>query len=146
MLASIEIFDWVVLKFNAAQSYVLIAPLFGVLLFEAFPEEFLFRGYIFGNFNLKLARWKASLTAILLFCLFPITLVAKSSLLNMEANLGGTSNIRLEYLITLILIGSMMQYLRMLTRSVWTSVRFHLFFVFQNWLLGPQSNEYDSNY
>jgi hypothetical protein len=44
------------------------------------------------------------------------------------------------YLITLFIFGAFVQYLRVLTKSIWVGVGFHLFFVQMNQLIGLSDN------
>lgn len=137
-ISSIELFNWGEVAINAPKNNLFVSHLLAVLLFEAFPEEFLFRGYIYSNLNLAFSKRKAFLITVVLFSAFPLILVLVNQLLDLEFTLGGSSNIRLEYFVTLLVFGSMVQYLRILTNSIWTSIGFHLFFVYLNRLVGPK--------
>ena len=55
-ILAIEVFNWGEVIINTPKNYLLINHLFGGLLFEAFPEEFLFRGYIYSNLNLAFSK------------------------------------------------------------------------------------------
>jgi uncharacterized protein len=111
-----------------------------VFLFEAFPEELMFRGYIQGKLNSQYIKWKAGLAVVVLFVLFPIVVVPiQEHLLNLPIQIGSNSSITGGYLMYMTLFAAMMVYLRNLTGSVWTTMGFHLVFVSMNNFLGLES-------
>jgi hypothetical protein len=110
-----------------------------VFFFEALPEELVFRGYIYRNLNTTLRRWAAGAVTVALFVLLPIVLVAiQRNILGMEIQVGPSDRITGGYLITMMFFAAFVQYLRILTGTVWTGIGFHLHFVFLNRLLGPR--------
>ncbi|MCE7990971.1 MAG: CPBP family intramembrane metalloprotease [Roseivirga sp.] len=131
---------WGGLKINSSGP-VLSAMLFAfVLTFltDALPEELLFRGYIYTNLNTRFTKVKSSLITIVLFALIPVvSMLIQKQLLGYEVLIGGANTITPSYIITLIFFGAFVLYLRILTRSLWTGVGFHLVFVFMNQLMGP---------
>jgi uncharacterized protein len=110
-----------------------------VFLFEALPEELVFRGYIFSTLNVRFRKWKAALISIFSFVLLPVVLVQiQRYILGMEVSVGRTDHIELSYLITMLLFASFIQYLRILTGSIWTGIGFHLVFVYINRMIGTE--------
>lgn len=142
-ILAVVIFGWGEVNFNwdaGASNSVLIGLLI-VFTFEAFPEELLFRGYLFSTLNVRFKKWQAALLTVGLFVLLPILLTPfQQYVLGMETNVGGNQNVQLGYVIILILFGSFVQYLRVLTNTIWTGIGFHLMFVFMNRLIGTDSN------
>jgi membrane protease YdiL (CAAX protease family) len=136
---------WAVLKFNSDAAYLnaLFLGLLVVFLFEALPEELAFRGFIYSNLNTKFARWKSGLITVGLFVLLPVLLtpVQKYVLGMQDVYVGGSSSIAVSYVITMFLFGSFVQYLRILTGTIWTGVGFHLLFVYINHLIGLDANK-----
>ncbi|GAB5526287.1 MAG: hypothetical protein Roseis2KO_41590 [Roseivirga sp.] len=134
---------WGGLKINSSGP-VLSTMLFAfVLTFltDALPEELLFRGYIYTNLNRRYSKIKSSLITILLFsCLPVVSMLIQKQLLGYEVSIGGANTITPSYIITLIFFGAFVIYLRILTRSLWTGVGFHLVFVFMNQLMGPSES------
>lgn len=109
-----------------------------VLLFEAVPEELVFRGYIYRNFSSRHRRWVAAVLTTALFVSLPLILVQiQSGVFGTEITIGGSSSITAQYLIMLTIFGFFVQYLRVLTNAIWTGMGFHLAFVFMNRLVGP---------
>jgi len=110
-----------------------------VFFFEALPEELVFRGYIYRNLNTELRRWAASAVTVALFVLLPVVAVAiQQRVLGTEIQVGGSNRITGGYLITMTFFAAFVQYLRILTGTVWTGIGFHLHFVFLNRILGPR--------
>lgn len=139
-LAATSVAGWAQLSINAVSPLVLASAILSVLLFEALPEELIFRGYIYSHLATVLSRRKAVLTAVGLFVLFPVILVQLQRLLGMEVSIGGAPGIRPGYLFFLTLFGLLVQYLRVVTGTIWASVGLHLLFVFSNRLIGPTPN------
>jgi membrane protease YdiL (CAAX protease family) len=137
------IFGWGELNFNAGGSFI-TTILFGVVtvfLFEALPEELMFRGYIFSNLNVKYKTWISALMTIGLFVILPIFLVPiQKYLLGMEIYIGGRSAIHPSYLITMVFFGAFVQYLRILFKSIWVGVGFHLSFVYIDKIIGLEES------
>ncbi|MEP1306984.1 MAG: CPBP family intramembrane glutamic endopeptidase [Balneola sp.] len=133
------VFGWGNVTFNSINLSVLGSGILTVMLFEALPEELIFRGYIYTHLTTDFAKWKASLITVLLFVISPVILVSIQRLLNINVTIGGASSITLSYILSLIFFGVFVQYLRVLTNSVWTGVGFHLFFVYINRLIGTSS-------
>lgn len=108
-----------------------------VFLFEALPEELIFRGYIYSNLNSFYARWKSAVFTVLLFAVLPIMLVPiQKYILGLDVYLGGFDHVAPSYVITLLIFGSFVQYLRILSKSIWVGVGFHTFFVYFDRIMG----------
>ncbi|MCL7969687.1 MAG: CPBP family intramembrane metalloprotease [marine benthic group bacterium] len=113
-----------------------------VFFFEALPEELAFRGYIYRNLNTRLSRWLAGAVTVALFVLLPTVLVPiQEHFLGMDVVVGGASGLTAGYLITMAVFGSFVQYLRILTGTIWTGVGFHFAFVLLNRVIGPRSTD-----
>lgn len=111
--------------------------------FEALPEELLFRGYIFRNLNGVMRKWTASITTVALFVLLPILLVQiQSRWLGMEIQVGPSDHITTSYLLIMCAFGTFLQYLRVLTGTVWTGIGFHLFFLMANRIMGVRESSF----
>lgn len=127
-----QLFGWATVTVNLAPSALLA---FGVAVitaffYEALPEELLFRGYIFRNLHARMRQWTASLATIGLFVLIPVCVVPlQRYVFQMETQLGNSTGITVEYLVIIVLFAAFLQYLRVLTGTVWTGVGFHLFFL-----------------
>jgi len=113
-----------------------------ILFFEALPEELVFRGYIYRNLNTVSRRWVAGVFTVGLFVLLPVVLSPiQRHLLGMEVSVGGASTMTGGYVITMTLFGTFVQYLRILSGSIWTGVGFHLAFVLINRIMGPRPTD-----
>ncbi|WP_026115491.1 CPBP family intramembrane glutamic endopeptidase [Nocardiopsis kunsanensis] len=89
-----------------------------VLLYEALPEELIFRGYLFRNLNTVMAGWLAVVAQAALFTLFGTALWVLSS--GWEV-LGERVTL---FFAMAVVIGC----LRVVTGNVWTCIGFHLVF------------------
>jgi membrane protease YdiL (CAAX protease family) len=135
---------WGGLKINVTAS--ILESLAWIALFtfltDALPEEIIFRGYIYANLNLKYHKLKAALITTFVFALMPVfSMLVQNQLLGYPVNIGGANTVTVGYTITLLLFGAFMIYLRILSGSVWTSIGFHLVFVFMNQLMGPGDSQ-----
>ncbi len=112
-----------------------------VFLFEAFPEELLFRGYMYSHLNTKYKRWISSIFTVLLFLLLPVILVPlQKYILGMDVYIAGSNSVTLSYLLIMLFFGSFLQYLRIITKSIWTGIGFHALFVYFDRIMGSTSN------
>jgi len=109
-----------------------------VFLFEALPEEFVFRGYIYSNLNSGLTKWKAAILSVLFFVGLPPAMLLIQSIFGIKGSFGINASITIEFLMTLMVFGAFAQYLRIITNSIWTGVGFHLFFVSFNKIIGQK--------
>lgn len=136
-----NLFGWATVTLNLTGSALgtLAAGIGTVFFFEALPEELVFRGYIYRNLNTVLPRWAAGALTVALFVLLPVVVVSiQHRLLGMEVSVGGASTITGSYLITMLLFGTFVQYLRILSGTIWTGVGFHFAFILINRIMGPR--------
>lgn len=143
-IAGAELFGWANVTVTVAEGAFggLLFSMFTVIFFEALPEELAFRGYIYRNLNTRLSRWLAGLVAVGLFVLAPVILVPiQEHVLRMDVSVGGASHLTGGYLITMAIFGSFVQYLRILTGTIWTGVGFHFAFVLLNRVIGPRPTD-----
>lgn len=140
-LLATSLFGWATVTVNPSASALaaLAAGWLTTLFFEAVPEELAFRGYIYRNLNGKLPRWSAGVLTTVLFALLPVVLVwIQGRVLGMEVQVGNADRITGGYLIIMLIFGGLMQYLRILTGSVWTGIGFHLHFVYLNRIISSR--------
>jgi hypothetical protein len=82
--------------------------------------------------------WAAAALTVVLFVLLPVILVPiQRNILGMDISVGATNHITVDYLIIMTIFGSFVQYLIILTGTVWTSIGFHLAFLLANRIMGP---------
>lgn len=139
-----EIFGWGEIQFNMESGFLktIALGLLVTFLFEAFPEEILFRGYIYSHLNVKFSKWLSGLVTIGLFVMLPIILsLFHKYILGQEMYIGGSYNITTGYVISIIFFGFVVQYLRVLSGAVWLGMGFHLAFVHINHLIGPTGDK-----
>ncbi|OLT29724.1 CAAX protease [Nocardiopsis sp. CNR-923] len=89
-----------------------------VLVFEAVPEELIFRGYLFRNLNAAMPAWLAVLAQAALFALFGSTLWVLSQ----------GWGVLVERLPLFLVMGIVLGCVRVVTGNVWACVGFHLVF------------------
>lgn len=133
------VFGWATLSINPAPGAltgITIATL-TAFFFEALPEELMYRGYIYRNLNTTMRRWTAGLVTVALFTLLPVALVLiHPFVLTMPVQIGSSDHITGGYLLTMALFGTFLQYLRVLSGTVWAGIGFHLFFLMSNRIVG----------
>lgn len=130
-----DLFGWATVSLNRSEGVftAIAAGIATAFFFEALPEELIFRGYIFRNLNTVMRRWTAGAVTVGLFVLLPIVAVqAQEHVLGMEVQIGGTNRITMGFLAILFLFATFLQYLRVLTGTVWAGIGFHLFFLMAN--------------
>jgi membrane protease YdiL (CAAX protease family) len=135
------VFGWATLSINPAPGAA-TAIAIGILtafFFEALPEELIFRGYIFRNLNTTLRKWTAGLVTTILFTLLPVFVVlVQRYLLKTPIVVGPSDHITTGYLLTMFFFATFLQYLRVLTGTVWAGIGFHLFFLMSNRIIGTR--------
>lgn len=136
------VFDWGSISINTSGPflYTFLVAFIATMFTDGLPEELLFRGMLYSNLNVRYSKLKSSAIAVLLFTLFPFVIVGIQKLMGNGVFIGATDRITPSFVITMLFFGSFMQYLRILTNSVWTSVGFHTLFVFMNVLIGTEPN------
>lgn len=130
----------ITINWEGAQIDLILMGMVLVFFTDALPEELVFRGYIFSNFLDHFVKWKSALYALFLFVLFPVILIPAKGLLGPNTSSGIVENLSAGYIGYLIFFGAFATYLRILTKSIWTSVGFHLMFVYINQLTGLNSS------
>lgn len=133
------IFGWATVTINPTPgaSSALTVAMLTAFFFEALPEELVFRGYIYRNLSGTMRRWTAGLVTIALFTLLPVVLVLiQRHVLDMPVQIGPSDRITASYLLTMVLFGTFLQYLRTLSGTVWAGIGFHLFFLMSGRLAG----------
>lgn len=134
-----DLLGWsdVEINYDSETASKLALGLLTVLFFEALPEELLFRGYLYSNLSASFKKWQAGMITVLLFLLLPITLsLVQKYFLGMEMSLSGANTITAEYVLMILVFGSFIQYLRIMTNNVFTGMGFHLFFIGFNRISG----------
>jgi membrane protease YdiL (CAAX protease family) len=102
---------------------LLISLMVLVFLFEALPEELVFRGYIYHNLNTVLPRWAAVGGQAVLFALWGVAIGAAPTI------------DRVIFLFGMAIILGMF---RAITDDVWACIGFHLAFQTVQQFLGSQ--------
>lgn len=133
-----ETAGWAVIQINwqGARVDLILLGMLSVFITDAFPEELVFRGYIFSELTRKFSKWKSACMTTILFFIFPVILFPVKALLGPDITTGIVSSISVGYLGYMILFGAFAMYLRVLTGSIWTGIGFHLMFVYMNQLIG----------
>lgn len=107
---------WVGIRFQATfleTGLALLRLLLLVFLYEALPEELLFRGYLLTNLKEKLTVWPATFTQAALFTLFAVAVGAAGSV---------------DRIIFLFSFALVLGVFRNATQSLWGPIGFHLAF------------------
>ncbi|MDM5302062.1 CPBP family intramembrane metalloprotease [Bacillus subtilis] len=103
---------------------VLFLNMIIAFFYEAFPEELTFRGAVYYALNRRFNCFKALFLQPILFVLAPITVGGLQYIAGIES-----PAITLDYIILLLSFGFILQLLRIVTGSLWTSIAFHLAFL-----------------
>lgn len=115
-LATTLALGWASISFGAPSARVLLLftylPLL-VFLYEALPEELVFRGYFYRNLADRYARWMAVVAQAALFTLWGIAIGAAGSV---------------ERFVLFFTFSIVLGVLRALTNNLWTCIGFHLAF------------------
>lgn len=122
-LAVVLALGWATLRVPASAGAVIgsvAGLLLLVLLYEALPEELIFRGYLYRNLVSVLPAWLAVGAQAVLFSLFGLALGAD----------GGRAVVFLAF-------GFVLGLIRLVTGSLWAPIGFHLVFQTCAQLAGP---------
>lgn len=84
-----------------------------VLLYEALPEELIFRGYVYRNLNVSFPRWSAVAGQAVLFTLWGVAIGAASAI---------------ERVTIFFFMAAVIGMIRAITGDVWACIGFHLAF------------------
>jgi membrane protease YdiL (CAAX protease family) len=117
---------------------LLVIAVATAFLFEALPEELIFRGYVYKTLSATHARWVASVVTVALFLTMPVLSVPVQQVVLGTVQVGPADHITAGYLITLLIFGTFLQYLRVLTGTIWAGIGFHLAFLLANRIVGPR--------
>ena len=139
LIISLSSWAQISLNWQSAQIDMILLGMLLVFLTDAFPEELVFRGYIFTNLLEKFVKWKSALISLVLFVLFPAIFLPIKNLLWPDITSGIVNEISIGYIGYLLFFGAFAIYLRVLTKSIWTGVGFHLMFVYMNQIMGLES-------
>ncbi|PUA40211.1 CPBP family intramembrane metalloprotease domain-containing protein [Paenibacillus elgii] len=125
-----EWLGWIrITEFHISMPLIAIALLNVVVAFfyEAFPEELTFRGAVYSALSDRFGRIFALFLQPVVFVLAPVTVSGLHLIAGFEA-----AAITLDYVILLVTFGSVLQLLRLVTNSLWTSIGFHLTYLFSS--------------
>lgn len=103
---------------------VLLLNMIIAFFYEAFPEELTFRGTVYYALNRRFNCFMALLLQPILFVLAPIAVSGLQYIAGIES-----PAITLDYIVLLLSFGFILQLLRIVTESLWTSIAFHLAFL-----------------
>lgn len=92
------------------------------ILYEALPEELALRGMIYDVLRHRFVAWLAVLFQTLLFLSIPIAVNQIQAIVGLAPG----NSITLSYILVIICFGICLQLLRLWTRSIWTTMGFHL--------------------
>ncbi|MCI4166546.1 CPBP family intramembrane glutamic endopeptidase [Bacillus spizizenii] len=112
------------LHFSAHLVTVLLLNMMIAFFYEAFPEELTFRGTVYNALNRRFNCFIALLLQPILFVLAPLTVSGLQYIAGIES-----PAITLDYIVLLLFFGFILQLLRIVTKSLWTSIAFHLAFL-----------------
>lgn len=121
--------------------YWISALLFNMLIaffYEALPEEFALRGFIYDVLRHRFAAWLSVILQTVLFVAFSIVVSLLQVIVGMST-VEGIFNI--PNMILLLLFGISLALIRVLTESLWASIGFHLgYLIIARFFIMP--NEY----
>lgn len=115
----IELTGW---SMSSAQVLALLLQIATALLYEALPEELTLRGLVFSGLSMRIHAAAVFIGSIFLFVMVPVATIALQVLVGMAPG----NSIDFGYVLLLVLFGSALQLLRMITGALWASVGFHL--------------------
>ncbi|WP_250006261.1 CPBP family intramembrane glutamic endopeptidase [Actinoplanes sp. M2I2] len=116
---------------STAGAILSVVALIGlVFLYEALPEELIFRGYLFRNLATVLPVWAVVLVQALLFALFGVLVGAAGSV---------------ERVVIFFAFAVVQGGLRAVTDTLWVPIGFHLAFQTAEQIVGPQWHRFVVN-
>lgn len=141
-LSITQLAGWAEIKVNwqEAQIGLIVLGMLSVFITDAFPEELVFRGYIFSNLLTKFVKWKSAILTTLLFVIYPIIYFPVKKLFGSDLTTGLVTGLSIGYIGYMLFFGAFAIYLRILTNSIWTGLGFHLMFVYMNQLIGLEDH------
>ncbi|WP_025849229.1 CPBP family intramembrane glutamic endopeptidase [Paenibacillus ehimensis] len=125
-----EWLGWIrITEFHFSMPLISMALLNVVVAFfyEAFPEELIFRGAVYSALSERFGRIFALFLQPVVFLLAPVTVSGLHLITGFEP-----ASITIDYVILLVTFGVILQLLRLVTNSLWTSIGFHLTYLFSS--------------
>ncbi|MGF7533004.1 CPBP family intramembrane glutamic endopeptidase [Bacillus mexicanus] len=122
--------------FSAHLVTALLLNMIIAFFYEAFPEELTFRGIVYNALHRRFHCFIALLLQPILFVLAPLTVSGLQYIAGIES-----PAITLGYIVLLLSFGFILQLLRIVTGSLWTSIAFHLAFLENSRFFVLQGNE-----
>jgi len=122
-------FGWTNIHFQASFGEFLIAVIvlmILVFLYEALPEELIFRGYFYRNLNSSFSKLNAVFIQSGLFVLFALVIGAAPSF---------------DRIVFFFAIGIIIGMIRVITENVWSAVGFHVAFQTMQQMFGNPHNQ-----
>lgn len=119
-----HLLGWITVRAFHFSSNLLFAFILNTViafLYEAFPEEIMYRGYLYQVLRSRMVRFLAVFFQLVLFVLFPVTVTGLQYLFGID-----TAPITIDYIILIFCFGLALQLTRLLTNNLWTSIGFHL--------------------
>ncbi|MFP7416936.1 CPBP family glutamic-type intramembrane protease, partial [Priestia filamentosa] len=92
------------------------------ILYEALPEELALRGMVYDVLRHRFVAWLAVLFQTLLFLSIPIAVNQVQAIVGLAPG----NSINISYILVILCFGICLQLLRLWTRSIWTTMGFHL--------------------
>lgn len=140
-------FNWTDFSFNINEAIItsILLGFLSTFFTDALSEELIFRGYIFSNLHQHYNLWKSSLITLAVFVIAPIFIISIQNVFNIQ----GSVPLSGGYIINLLFFGAFMQYLRIIFKSIWVGVGFHLIFVHMNQFMGITNDrliQFSENY
>ncbi len=123
---------WVDITVKTADSSQLLMSILilfiTVFLMEAFPEELIFRGYVYSYVNSLFPHWITLIIQTLIFSSFAYLIGAMYSL---------------EQILFIPGFGFMLGYFRAKSGNIWTSIGFHVAIMTATQIFSPMHNHFD---
>lgn len=121
---------------NSTLQSIMIS-LLGAMLFESIPEELMFRGFIFNQFQKVFTKRRAFILTVLAFTVSPLLVyMLYSMLFSTGVYVGGNLAPTPFYIFGILLFGTFLQYLRLISGTIWMGVGFHTMFLMFNKVIG----------
>jgi len=122
-------FGWTNIHFQASFGEFLIAVIvlmILVFLYEALPEELIFRGYFYRNLSSSFSKLNAVFIQSGLFVLFALIIGAAPTF---------------ERIVFFLAVGIIIGMIRVITKNVWSAVGFHVVFQTMQQMFGHPHNQ-----
>lgn len=116
---------WIVIEeWHGPRSWLIALLINAIIafLYEALPEELALRGIIYDVLRHRFVAWLAVLMQTVLFLSVPLAV----SQLQVFVGMSSENMVSAPYIILIFCFGICLQLLRQWTKSIWTSIGFHL--------------------